>query len=216
MPQLILASTSPARLATLTAAGLDALPIPSRVDEEAVVAEAAAAEGPPSADATVMLLARAKAEAVASALPEQDALVFGGDSAFLFDGEIWGKPHTPARATERIRRLSGAAGVLWSGHWLIDLRPGHGRRGVGAPDSAVVHFARMTEEDIEAYVATAEPLEVAGSFTVDGIGQAFIDRVDGAPSCVVGLSVPVLRSLTGRLGVAWPSLWRPSSRGDAR
>lgn len=207
MTQLILASTSPARLATLAAAGVDARAIPSHVDEDAVTAAAAASTGPLTVEKTVALLAQAKAEAVAGTLPDQDALVFGGDSAFLFDGEIWGKPHTPERAAERIHRLSGRTGVLYSGHWLTDLRPGAHRRAVGAVDSASVHFAPMTDADITAYVATGEPLEVAGSFTVDGLGQAFIDRIDGAPSCVIGLSVPTLRSLCARLDLAWPALW---------
>ena len=210
MTELILASTSPARLATLAAAGVRATPVPSDVDEEAAVVAAEAAHGPLTPEHTVVLLARAKAEAVAAALPDQDALVFGGDSAFDFDGELWGKPHTPERARERIHRLSGSHGVLWSGHWLIDLRPGSRRRAVGGADSATVYFSQMSDSDIDAYVATGEPLEVAGSFTVDGLGQAFIDRVDGAPSCVIGLSVPTLRGLSGELGVAWPSLWPPA------
>ncbi len=207
MTQLILASTSPARLAILRAAGVEPAPVPSNVDEDAMVAKATEASGPMDAPAVVALLARAKAEAVANQLPESDALVFGGDSAFLFDGEIWGKPHTPEKAKERIRRLSGAHGVLYSGHWLIDMRQGSGRRGVGRVDSAIVHFSSMSDTEIDAYVATGEPLEVAGSFTVDGLGQAFIDRIEGAPSCVIGLSVPTLRSLCTELGVAWPQLW---------
>lgn len=182
--------------------------MPTEVDEPAVVALAEARAGGPLTPAQmVSLLAKAKSEWVAQRLEDRDAIVCGGDSAFEFDGEIWGKPHTPELARQRIQRMSGGTGVLWSGHWLVDIRQGRSRRSVGAVDSARVHFSTMTDAEIDAYVATGEPLEVAGSFTVDGLGQAFIDRVDGAPSCVVGLSVPTLRQLLGELDVSWPQLW---------
>ncbi len=207
MTELVLASTSPARLAVLRSAGVSPRAIPSHVDEDAVVAAASSGRDQLTAAEVVAVLARAKAEAVAHALPDSDALVFGGDSAFECQGEIWGKPHTPERARERIRRMSGSSGVLYSGHWVIDLRPGHGRAGVGAVDTARVHFGTMSDQEVDDYVATGEPLEVAGSFTLDGRGQAFITRVEGAPSCVIGLSTPVLRELVHSLGVPWTSLW---------
>lgn len=199
--RLYLASTSPARLATLRVAGIEPVAIAPGVDEEAAVAEA----GPLPAPDMVMLLARLKAEAVAAADTGLDGLVLGGDSAFELDGVVYGKPHLPDVARERWRSQRGRSGILHSGHWLIDTRTG---RAVGAPAAATVHFAGdITDDEIDAYVATGEPLEVAGAFTIDGRGAAFIDRIEGDPHAVVGLSIPLLRTLIRRLDVGWPDLW---------
>jgi septum formation protein len=196
-----LASTSPARLATLRAAGIEPTTIPPGVDEEAAVAAA----GPLSAPDMVMLLARLKAEAVASAHPDLDGVIFGGDSAFEFDGTVYGKPHDPEVARSRWLAHRGRSGRLHSGHWLIDTRTG---ASVGAPAVATVTFAAdITDAEIDAYIATGEPLEVAGAFTIDGRGAAFISSIDGDPSTVVGLSVPVLRRLVRDLGIEWADLW---------
>ncbi|TPW73538.1 nucleoside triphosphate pyrophosphatase [Schumannella sp. 10F1B-5-1] len=213
--RLFLASTSPARLATLNAAGIEPIAIAPGVDEEAAVAEREERDGPLAPADMVQLLARLKAEAVVRAveealegLGEGDALVFGGDSAFAFDGTIYGKPHLPERARERWLAYRGRHGVLHSGHWLILVREGRVVDAVGEPSSAEVHFAAdLSEAEIDAYVATGEPLKVAGAFTIDARGAAFIDRIVGDPSTVVGLSIPLLRRLAGRLGVAWPELW---------
>jgi septum formation protein len=205
--RLYLASTSPARLATLRAVGIEPVPVPSHVDEDAVAASA----GPLDPDDFVTLLARAKAEAVAERLVDAgdvDGLVLGGDSAFVVDGRIFGKPHLPEVARERWHAQRGRSGVLHSGHWLIDARGGQVGRAVGGATSATVHFASdITDAEIDAYIATGEPLEVAGAFTIDSKGAGFIDRIEGDPHTVVGLSVPFLRTLVRQLGGEWPDLW---------
>ena len=205
--RLYLASTSPARLATLRAVGIEPVPVASHVDEDAV----AAAAGPLAPDDFVTLLARAKAEAVAERLVDAgdvDGLVLGGDSAFVIDGRIFGKPHLPEVARERWHAQRGNSGVLHSGHWLIDARGGQVGRAVGGATSATVHFASdITDDEIDAYIATGEPLEVAGAFTIDSKGAGFIDRIEGDPHTVVGLSVPFLRTLVRQLDGEWPELW---------
>lgn len=205
--RLYLASTSPARLATLRAVGIEPVPVPSHVDEDAV----AAAAGPLDPSDFVTLLARAKAEAVAERLVDEgglDGLVLGGDSAFEVGGAVHGKPHLPEAARERWHAQRGGSGVLHSGHWLIDARGGLLGRSVGGATSAAVHFASdITDEEIDAYIATGEPLEVAGAFTIDSKGAGFIDRIEGDPHTVVGLSVPYLRTLVRSLGVEWTDLW---------
>lgn len=208
--RLYLASTSPARLATLRAVGIEPVPVPSHVDEDAVAADA----GPLEPDAYVTLLARAKAEAVAERLVDEggadglDGLVLGGDSAFVLDGVIHGKPHLPETARERWHAQRGRTGVLHSGHWLIDARGGLLGQAVGGATSAAVSFASdITDDEIDAYIATGEPLEVAGAFTIDSKGAGFITAIEGDPHTVVGLSVPYLRTLVRALGVEWPSLW---------
>jgi septum formation protein len=211
-----LASTSPARLATLRAAGIDPIVVPSGVDEDAAVREAETTSGPLPAAEMVLLLARAKAEAaLAQALAAGtplDGLVLGGDSAFVLDGVIYGKPHTAERARERWHAQRGLTGELYSGHWLIDATNADAPRGVGATTVARVTFANdITDEEIDAYVASGEPLAVAGAFTIDARGQAFIERIEGDPSTVVGVSVPAVRRLAAQLGVNWPRLWSPTT-----
>lgn len=199
--RLHLASTSPARLATLRAVGIEPVAIAPGVDEEAAVA-AAGTLTPPE---MVMLLARLKAEAVAGSRDDLDGLVLGGDSAFELDGVVYGKPHRPEIARERWLAQRGRSGVLHSGHWLIDTRSG---LAVGAPAAATVHFADdITDAEIDAYIATGEPLQVAGAFTIDSKGAGFIASIEGDPHAVVGLSIPLLRTLTRRLGVEWTDLW---------
>jgi septum formation protein len=134
--------------------------------------------------------------------------VLGGDSAFEFHGSIYGKPHLPEVARERWYAQRGESGVLHSGHWLIDARDGVIGRAIGGVAEARVHFADdITDAEIDAYVATGEPLEVAGAFTIDSKGAGFIERIDGDPHAVVGLSVPLLRHLVRQLGVEWTALW---------
>ncbi|MEO5920036.1 MAG: nucleoside triphosphate pyrophosphatase [Pseudolysinimonas sp.] len=205
--RLYLASTSPARLATLRAVGIEPIAIPSHVDEDAAVADA----GPLTPPEHVQLLARLKAEAVALAgTPEGafDGLILGGDSAFEIDGVVYGKPHLPEVARERWHAQRGKSGMLHSGHWLIDARDGIVGRAVGGTSVATVQFAADIDDDeIDAYIATGEPLEVAGAFTIDARGAGFIESIVGDPHTVVGLSVPLLRTLVRQLGIAWPSLW---------
>ncbi|WP_159735052.1 Maf family protein [Arthrobacter sp. 9V] len=218
MTRLILASQSPARTKLLTEAGIQHDVLVSDVDEDAVQAK----YGVTDAHDTALLLARAKAEAVA-ALPEAEgALVIGCDSVFEFDGESHGKPYTAEVARERMLRMSGSQGVLHTGHWLVDCRdtaadadaadanddaPEGTGATVGAVSSAEVHFAHMSPQDIDAYIATGEPLHCAGSFTIDGLGGAFIRKVDGDPHAVVGLSISTLRDLLIHANVGITELW---------
>ncbi|WP_115787865.1 Maf family protein [Arthrobacter silvisoli] len=219
MTRLILASQSPARTKLLTEAGIRHEVLVSDVDEEAIQAH----YGVTDPHDTALLLARAKAEAVA-ALPEAEgALVIGCDSVFEFDGEAHGKPYTAEVARERMLRMSGSSGVLHTGHWLVDCRDTaadveDGERAdgtgatLGAVSSAEVHFTPMSEAEVDAYIATGEPLHCAGSFTIDGLGGAFIRKVDGDPHAVVGLSVSTLRELLGQAQVRITELW--ASDGD--
>ncbi len=210
---LILASASTARRATLRAAGLEPQVLVSGVDEDAVLA---GAQGH-APNGAVALLARAKAEQVAADLvlgdPARDGLVLGCDSMLELDGALQGKPADADEARRRWRRMSGASGTLHTGHWLIRLDATGGRaRAAGATSSTTVHFAEVDDAEIEAYVATGEPLAVAGAFTVDGVGSAFVRGIEGDHHGVVGVSVPLLRELAGRLGVFWPDLWRRDVR----
>ena len=199
--RLILASTSPSRRRILAMAGIEPFAVAPGVDETAAVAAAGATGG----EAVVQLLAEAKATAVA-ARTDGDALVLGGDSAFLLDGEVLGKPHLPEVAVQRWRAMRGRTGALLSGHCLIEVRDGQVTRQAQAVSGALVSFADVSDREIDAYVATGEPLEVAGAFTLEGRAAAFITAVDGDPHAVVGLSVATLRLLAGELGVDWVDL----------
>ncbi|MFS0712673.1 Maf family protein [Microbacterium sp. 2P01SA-2] len=211
--RVCLASTSPARLMLLRQAGIEPSTRAPEVDEEAVVAALEAAEGrtlPP--DEHVLLLARRKAADVVVALtrdePDFDGIVIGGDSMFAFDGEVLGKPLLPAVAAERWERMRGGTGILHSGHSVFRVRPGASPREAHAVAEAAVTFADdISADEIAAYVATGEPLQVAGAFTVDSLGGAFITRVEGDPSTVVGMSLSTLRRLVRELDVAWTDLW---------
>ncbi|TYL52546.1 Maf family protein [Agromyces mariniharenae] len=208
--RLYLASTSPARLQTLRAAGIEPIAIAPGVDEAAAVAAAEAASGTLEAPDMVQLLARLKAEAIVGREHDGepiDGLILGGDSAFLTGGAIHGKPHLPEVARERWLAQNGSHGDLWSGHWLIDHRGGRANGAVGRADVATVRFAALDEAEIDAYIATGEPLLVAGAFTIDSLGGPFIRRVEGDPSTVVGLSLSTVRDLVRELGADWPSLW---------
>lgn len=212
--RLYLASTSPARLATLSAAGVTPFALLSPgVDEPGHVAALSAAWGRELTPEEVVLeLGRAKAEAVAG-MPVDgepiDGFILGGDSAFELDGAVYGKPHEPATALARWQAMRGCTGVLHSGHWLIDHRGGAVRGAAGGVESAAVRFdADIADAELEAYVATGEPLQVAGAFTIDARGAAFIERIEGAPSTVIGLSVPLVRRvLRDSFGVAWHDFW---------
>lgn len=131
-------------------------------------------------------------------------LILGCDSMFLLDGECYGKPHSEAVARERLKRMSGATGELWTGHCLINFATGRAVRGAS---HAKVHFGEFTDADVERYIATGEPLEVAGSFTLEGFGGAFIDSIEGDPHGIIGLSLPLARHLAGELGITWTDLW---------
>lgn len=197
----------------LRQAGIEPLTIASDVDEDAAIVAAEEEAGRPlTPEEHVLLLAQAKATAVAEGLaithPDFKGIVIGGDSMFELDGQIFGKPHTPEAATERWLHMRGQAGVLHSGHSVLLVQQGAVVDAADDIAEATVHFvADISDEEIAAYVATGEPLEVAGAFTVDSLGGAFIDRVEGDPSTVVGMSLSTVRVLAARLGISWPSLW---------
>jgi len=205
--RLYLASTSPARLATLRAVGIEPVLLASNVDEDAAVAAAA----PPSAPEMVQLLARLKAEAVVGREVDGapiDGFILGGDSAFELDGVTYGKPHLPEIARERWLLQRGREGQLHSGHWVIDHRGGTVNGAVGGVSTASVRFADdIRDDEIDAYIATGEPLEVAGAFTIDSLGAPFISGITGDPHAVVGLSVALLRTLLLEFDVSWHTLW---------
>jgi septum formation protein len=200
-PRLVLASASPARLSTLRHAGLDPEVVVSGVDESTVTAD--------SVGALAGRLARLKAEAVAAVVRADGSrvLVVGCDSMLELDGEAFGKPGTPDLAVERWRRMRGRSGVLHTGHHVV-LVDGDDSPARSAVAATTVHFADVTDAEIEAYVATGEPLQVAGAFTVDGLGGPFVRSLEGDYHNVVGISLPLLRELLLELGVAWPTLWR--------
>jgi septum formation protein len=205
--RLYLASTSPARLATLRAAGIEPVLLSSGVDEEAAVAAAA----PLTAEEMVLLLARLKAEAVVGRIVDGepiDGFIIGGDSAFEINGSVYGKPHVASVARDRWLEQRGKTGSLHSGHWIIDHRGGEVGGASGAVSTASVTFANdITDSEIDAYIATGEPLEVAGAFTIDSRGGAFISGITGDPHAVVGLSLSTVRELVGEFGVSWPEFW---------
>ncbi len=197
----------------LRQAGIEPSTAAPDVDEEAVIARAEAAEGRRlDADEHVLLLARLKAADVAARLaqndPAFDGIVIGGDSMFEIDGEILGKPHTAEVATRRWRAMRGRTGVLHSGHCVIRVRTGSAPIAVEAVAAASVSFAAdVTDAEIDAYVASGEPLHVAGAFTIDSLGGPFIESVAGDPSTVVGMSLSTVRRLAREVGVAWTDLW---------
>jgi septum formation protein len=218
--RLYLASTSPARLTLLRSSGIEPVTIAPEVDEHAVATAAAALQGTPlTPHHVVELLARAKAEAAQARLGaaaggtggaggDVDGLILGGDSVFVLDGVIYGKPHTAQKARERWQLQRGRTGQLFSGHWLIDNVGGVAGRAIGAVAVADVTFADdITDAELDAYIATGEPLFVAGAFTIDSLGAPFITHIDGDPSTVVGLSLPTLRRLVNSLGYSWPEFW---------
>ncbi|RKN28350.1 Maf family protein [Micromonospora musae] len=203
--RLVLASASPARRKILQAAGIEPDVLVSGVDESLVVTD--------RADELCLELARLKAQAVLTRLrpaTEERTLVIGCDSVLEFDGEIFGKPADAADAEQRWRRMRGRSGVLHSGHCLIDVTA---VRRAEAVASTVVHFADISDEEIQTYVATGEPLAVAGAFTIDGLGGPFVQRIEGDPSTVIGLSLPLLRKLLADLDLRITDLWTKVSPG---
>jgi septum formation protein len=199
---LVLASASPARLATLRSAGVEPVVIVSGVDESRL-------DGLPPAELALQL-AELKCATVAERddVPS-DALVLGCDSVLELDGVAHGKPADAEEAVRRWRSMRGRSGVLHSGHCLRDTADG---RTAAATASTVVHFADLDDDEIAAYVATGEPLHVAGAFTIDGLGGAFVSGIEGDHHTVVGVSLPLLRELTAELGHRWTDLWDGPSR----
>lgn len=203
--RLVLASASPARLATLRAAGVEPEVIVSGVDESQVV----------SRDPALLAveLAVLKARAVAQRLGGAPAWVVGCDSVLELGGEIHGKPSDAAEARARWAAMRGRSGVLHTGHCLVDTATG---REVARSADTTVRFAEPSDEEVDAYIATGEPLAVAGAFTLDGLGGAFVRDIDGDPHTVVGIGLPLLREMFADLGVRWTDLWREFPVGPPR
>lgn len=210
---LILASASPARKTTLINAGITPRVVVADVDEEALLANFASAPRNvrDRALAQVEMLAQAKARAIHERITDgeveqgsEPTIIVGCDSMLEIGDRIAGKPHTPAIARERLREMSGQTGYLHSGHCVIDIATG---REASAVSTAAVHIAPLTDLEIDRYIATGEPLEVAGSFTVDGLGGPFIDAIEGDYHGIVGISLPLLRQLVDRLGYSITDFW---------
>ena len=206
MTRLVLGSASPGRLKVLRQAGVEPLVVVSGVDEDAV----AAALGPDAAPGGVVCaLARAKAEQVARSLDgalAANCVVIGCDSMLYIEGRLCGKPESLAQARRQWQSMAGRAGQLYTGHCVV--RPDGGIVHSEAETAiTTVHFGQPSPDDLEAYLASGESLRVAGGFTLDGLGGWFIDGIDGDPSNVIGLSLPLLRTLLGRVGLSVATLW---------
>lgn len=198
--RLVLASASPARLQTLRSAGIEPVVEISRVDESTV------SDSDPVALAATLAVLKCRDVVARLGAPADGGrtLVVGCDSVLEFDGVAYGKPLSAATAIERLRKLSGRSAVLHTGHAVADLGSGEERL---ATASTTVVFGAFGEGELEAYVATGEPLQVAGAFTIDGLGGAFVEGVEGDPHNVVGLSLPLLRRMVSDLGIGWHELW---------
>lgn len=195
-PRIVLGSASPARLNLLRQAGLAPEVIVSGVDEDALSA--------PTPAALALVLAEAKAAAVAAHPEAAGALVIGCDTVLELDGEALGKPSDAEDATARWKSMRGRAGILQTGHCVTDTATG---RSASATAATTVRFGEPTDAEIAAYVASGEPLHVAGAFTLDGRSAPFIDSIDGDPGNVIGLSLPLLRRLLAELGYSITDLW---------
>lgn len=192
--RFILASASPARLTALRSAGIDPEVIVSGVDESTVTEE--------SPGRLCRALAKAKAKAVAADI--SDGYVLGCDSVLEFDGEACGKPTAPEDAISRWKAMRGRSGILHTGHCLIDTSR---ERRLIRSSSTTVHFADLTDREVTDYVASGEPMRVAGGFTIDSLGAPFIERIDGDPGTVIGVSLPLLRHMFIAWGVTMAQLW---------
>jgi septum formation protein len=199
--RVVLASASPARLAVLRGAGIEPTVRVSGVDEDAIMAslrDSSPAE-------LVVALAAAKARAVAGEFAH--AVIIGCDSMLFFDGELVGKPGTADNARKRWARLAGGTGELLTGHAVVRVDDGAFPSTVTGTERTTVHFGRPTERELDAYVASGEPLHVAGGFTIDGLGGWFVNGLEGDPSSVIGISLPLTRRLLAEVGVTVVDLW---------
>ena len=206
MTRLVLGSASPGRLGVLRHAGVEPLVVVSDVDEDAILARMT----DDSPAQVVAALATAKAKRVVELLGAEitvDCVVVGCDSMLEVDGALSGKPGTVAAARRQWQSAAGRAGHLHTGHTALRVRDGAVIGETGRTGTTTVHFGIPTGDDLEAYLAGGEPLHVAGAFTLDGLGGWFIDRIEGDPSNVIGLSLPLLRVLLADIGVSVAALW---------
>ena len=206
MTRIVLGSASSGRLSVLRKAGVEPVVLVSDVDEDAIIASLGDA-GPGD---VVRALATAKAQRVADSLDaslSSDCVVIGCDSMLEFDGRLTGKPGYPDVARRQWHSMAGHSAVLHTGHCVLRLTAGAVTDQVTELGSTTVHFGEPSAADLDAYVGTGEPLWVAGAFTLDGLGSWFIDGIDGDPSNVIGLSLPLLRRMLARLGVSVAELW---------
>ncbi|RDI51528.1 Maf family protein [Nocardia mexicana] len=208
--EFVLGSASPARLQVLRSAGLTPLVRVSDVDEDAVAAALPPGTAP---EAVVTALARAKAQSVAAALIAEsadavaDCVVVGCDSMLLVNGVLQGKPLTPEVARARWAEMAGGSADLLTGHSVLRIRDSAVTAEAADCSGTTVHFAKPEPEELDAYLASGEPLQVAGAFTLDGRGGWFVDRIEGDPSSVIGIGLPLLRRLLAGVGVGVAQLW---------
>jgi septum formation protein len=207
MTRVVLGSASAGRLKVLRQAGVDPLVVVSGVDEDAVIAALGSNTSPGD---VVRILAQAKADQVAASLDDAvaaDCVVIGCDSMLYIDGRLVGKPASADAARSQWRSMGGRSGQLYTGHCLLRLIDGKASQRASESGCTTVHFAQPTAADLEAYIGSGEPLAVAGGFTLDGLGGWFVDRIEGDPSNVIGLSLPLTSSLLQRVGLSVGELW---------
>jgi septum formation protein len=210
MSRIVLGSASAGRLSVLRKAGVEPVVLVSDVDEDAIIASL----GDAGAGDIVQALATAKAQRVAELLDtsiSSDCVVIGCDSMLEFDGRLTGKPGSPDVARQQWHSMAGRSAVLHTGHCVLRLTGGAVTAQVGELGSTTVHFGEPSPVDLDAYVDAGEPLWVAGAFTLDGLGSWFIDGIDGDPSNVIGLSLPLLRRMLAQLGVSVADVWAANS-----
>lgn len=201
--KVLLASASSSRYRLLTDGGINPFVQVSAVDEDLLAAEL----GPVPTAQLVEHLAIAKGKAVVSDITvtnERNLIVIAADSMLEFDGVAYGKPGTPEKAKERWQAMRGKSGYLYSGHWICDLVTGQEVSGVAG---AHIHFSNVSDAEIDKYVASGEPLNVAGGFTHEGRSAAFLDSIDGDVAAVAGMSMRLIRELTAQMGISWTEIW---------
>lgn len=211
MTRVVLASASPGRLKVLRQAGVDPVVLVSGVDEDAILA----AHGPDASPGDVAnALATAKAEQVAAELEPSlasDCVVIGCDSMLYIDEALRGKPESVDEARRQWTSMAGRSGTLYTGHCVLRLWDGAVTHRQIESGATTIDFGEPTDRDLAAYLASGEPLRVAGGFTIDGLGGWFVERIDGDPSNVIGLSLPLVRRLLGLAGVDLADLWTDPS-----
>jgi len=214
MTRVVLGSASPGRRKVLRGAGVDPLIVVSGVDEDAVVAALPADAGPGE---VTTALAIAKAEAVAHAVDAEvaaDCVVIGCDSMLFRDGRLWGKPATEDAVLDAWRAIAGRSGELFTGHCVIRMRANRIEETAAAHAVTTVRFGHPSASDVLAYARSGEPTAVAGGFTLDGLGGWFVDGIDGDPSAVIGIGLPLTRSLFERIGLSLTDLWAANPVAD--